>query len=126
MNRGETQQELSALPMGQLRAKLAARGLGFGRGEKKAELIERYMSLAMITQPNDLKPPAKKQQPEPKEVVWLTPQELREAMQPELAAGLEMRADDKVWEMRFGKRQDSGSMSLSLALIKRCAMMLMR
>ena len=100
----------------EVRALVTQKGMRWERTEKKAELIDRLREI-----PDPIKPKA--DEPAPVIVVHTaTQQEILELLEDNLKRGLQVRFDDTCWFMRNNRgREDSGSLTAPLSVIKRTA-----
>lgn len=112
------QLEVKTLP--ELRSMLTIRGMNWQKTEKKIDIINRIIELDNICQPND-KP--KEINEEKKEVKCKknTKEEVLEAIKPFMFGGMQARINEEFWEFRNGNKLDSGTLSMPLTVIVRCA-----
>lgn len=100
----------------EVRALVTQKGLRWGKTEKKVELIQRLAEI-----PDPIKP----QENVPKveiEVHTASQQEILEAIADNLQRGLKIKFDEGSWHMRSAQgREDSGSLTAPLNVIKRIA-----
>lgn len=104
----------------EVRALVKQKGLRWAKTEKKVQLIERLMEI-----PEPIKP---KEPTEPKPEVVIhtaTQDEILDALKDNLARSMKIRFDDDSWHMRAPSgREDSGSLTMPLTVIKRTANLL--
>ena len=96
--------------------------------EKKETLIERICELSVIIQPDQknkrtTEQPQKIEKPAPN---MLTDEEILEALTEQIERGLLVRVDDVSWSIRFRDKTDTGSLTMPLRTIIRCADTIMR
>lgn len=116
--------------IGELRAMLAQRGASWHPREKKTTLINRYIEISSITQPNEKK---RMDETEVKDKVKAptphqTIDDVLNALESHKAAGLMIKFNEEatMWRFTDGKREDSGTMLQPLKTIVRCADMIVR
>jgi len=112
----------------ELRAILVSLGQPPHHMAKEPKMIESIMRIQNTVQPNDIGAEAKVEKKEPEPAVVLTADEIMEVIQPMIQRGLKVAFldDDKTWSFKNGVAEDSGSVTMPLALIEQRAYALMR
>lgn len=126
---------LAQKPKNEIRSMLVQRGAGWMPWEDKKALINRYIELASIVQPNEKKRNDNKQdavsegkKPTTGNGHVESEKEILKALAQFKDDGLEIKLSDdgSMWYFKYGKKEDSGTMRQPLKTIVRCAEMLMR
>ena len=117
-------EQLQAETIHQLRARMAATGAGWNRKETKAELIERLVLISSNMQTEQLPPPSVAA---PKSSAnRLSKGDMEAALAKHIQRGLWFKCDDETWHIKFRDREESGNTAIPLAVLVRCANLLMQ
>lgn len=101
----------------EVRALTRQKGLRWAKTEKKAELIKRLMEI-----PDPIKPEPKEVKKEEEKVPVASQEEILEALEDNLTRGLKIKFEDGSWHMRnLQGREDTGTLTMPLTVIKRVA-----
>jgi hypothetical protein len=98
------------------------------QAEKADALIARICELSAIVQPNQKAPEAAPTVAKPASAERVSKDVMLAQLQPSIEVGLLIKFTDdgKSWAMRFRDKTDSGSMTMPLKNIQRCADMILR
>ena len=102
----------------EVRAMTTQKGLRWAKTDKKIQLIERLMEIP--------EPPKPKAEPQPEIIVHTATQaEILELLKDNIERGVKIKFDDTSWHMRSPQgREDAGSLTTPLNVIKRIANLL--
>jgi hypothetical protein len=117
--------ELATKSIYELRIMLNEAGASWHHREKPATLAERLNELTAAVQPHQKQPPVVVANVQAK-IVPLTQAAVQSTLESQLESGLLLRFRDGTWEMRYRDKHDSGSMTMPLMTVVRCADSIMR
>ena len=103
-------------PMAELRYIAKAKGFTISNKDKKVDLVEKIILIP------DREEPEKKETPkEPEPTYTATQEDILKAIDGNIRNGLRIKFLDDGWMIRGNGKEDSGSYTMPLHTIKRCA-----
>lgn len=117
-------QDLQERTLDELRSIVTDYHASWHHREKRETLIDRICELSAIVQPDE-KDVRKNEQQKPVEkkedARMLTSEDVLKGLSAQIESGLLIKINNGTWSIRFRDKQDTGSMSMPIRTIQRCA-----